>query len=252
MNRTWGRLLVLITGALFAGVVAPACASNDQSVFIRQVAAPPASRQNGSCLYTVDPTLPFLSEGTLDVGVRDDYYARLIYGNQLSARADRTANRTESNRVTLNGAVVRVTTTDGTLIREFTSVSTGFADPAVGDTPSYGVLAVTIIDRATRDLLANGLNKRADTKLVIANVKGFGQTLGGVDVESNEFSFPIRVCKGCLVSFEKSNDVNLQPAPNCLLALAEGTPLPCLAGQDEVTPCQVCRGRDVCDDPTKL
>jgi hypothetical protein len=243
MNRTWGRLLVLITGALFASAVAPACANNDQSVFIRHVMAPPTNRQNGVCLYTPDPALPFISEGELDVGVRNDYRADLIYGNQLSARGDRTTNRAESNRITLSGAVVRVTTADGTLIREFTSVTTSFADPAVGDAPSYGVLGLSIVDKPTRDLLAVGLNTRSDSKLVIANIKAFGQTLGGVDVESNEFSFPIRVCKGCLVTFPID-------ATDCSLPLPEGAVVPCNPGQDELTPCQTCPpSRDVCKNP---
>lgn len=254
MNRNWGRALVLMAGALCASAVAPACASNDQSVFIRQVMAPPQNRTGGACTYTADPQQAALFEGSLDVGVRDNYIAVLLFGNQLSSRGDRTANRAESNRVLLNGAIVKVIdpVTNST-INEFTSTGTGVADPLTGDQPNYGLLSVIAIDAETkRRILAQfpaELAKRDGTKLLIANVKAFGQTLGGVDVETNEYQLPIRVCNGCSITFAGANDVNQQPNPNCKAALSEQAVLPCRLGQDETTPCQLCAGRPLCDDP---
>ncbi len=249
MKRNWGRAAVLVAGALVASALAPACASNDQTIFIRAALAPSTNRQNGACLYTSDPQQPVLFQGTLDVGIRDNYFAVLLVGNQLTARADRNNNRAESNRVSLNGAVVRVTNPDGSVINEFTSLATGFADPQSSDQPSYGSIGIVVIDSKTRDQLLAQLNNRLDTKLVLANIRAFGQTLGGVDVESNEYQLPIRVCKGCLVSFANANDVNQQPSPNCKKALEDKNSTPCFAGQDEPTPCQLCTGRPVCDDP---
>lgn len=249
MKRNWGRAAVLVAGALFAGALAPACASNDQSIFIRSALAPSQNRQNGSCLYTNDPQQASLFEGRFDLGIRDNYFAVLLVGNQMTGRADRNQNRAESNRVTMNGAVVRVTNPDGSVINEFTSLATGFADPQASDQPSFGTLGIVVIDAKTRDTLAGQFQNRQQTKLVLANVKVFGQTLGGVDVESGEYQMPIRVCKGCLVNFTDANDPNQTPNPNCKKALADKNNVPCFAGQDEVTACQLCAGRDVCDNP---
>ena len=256
MNRNWGRALIWMAGALGASAVAPACASNDQSVFIRNVLATPQNRTGGACLSTPDPQQPGLFEGLLDIGVRDNYSAVLLVGNQLSSRGDRTANRTESNRVIMNGAVVKVIdpVTNST-INEFTSTATGFADPLTGDQPNYGLLRIIAIDAETkRRILAQfpaEFANRGGTKLLVSNVKAFGQSLGGVDVETNEYQMPIRVCNGCTVSFAGANDVNQQPAPNCKAALSDQAVLPCNPGQDEVTPCQLCAGRPVCDEPLR-
>ena len=54
------------------------------------------------------------NQATLDIGVADNYYAVLLVGNQLIPRSDPQNNRAESNRVHINGAIVRVTETDGT------------------------------------------------------------------------------------------------------------------------------------------
>ncbi len=251
MKRNWCRALVMMATAAGAMALAPACASNDQTIFIRSAQAPPTNRQGGRCLYTPDPQQPALFEGTLDVGVRDNYFASLLVGNQMTGRGDRLNNRAESNRVTLNGAVIRVTNPDGSVINEFTSLGNGFADPQISDTPSFGLIGLVVIDARTRDTLAAQLTNRAQTKLVLANIKAFGQTLGGVEVESNEFQLPIRVCNGCLVSFANGNDPNQQPAPNCKKALEDSAEGPCIAGQDELTPCQLCAGRPVCDDPLR-
>lgn len=251
MNRIWGRARMLMAAGLFAGALAPACAENDQSIFIRGALAPSANRQNGVCTYTADPAQPQLFEGSLDVGVRDNYFAVLLVGNQLSARGSQQAVRAESNRVHINGAVVRVTNPDGSVINEFTSLSTGFADAQGNDQPAYGAIGVVAIDAKTKDALAGQLTARTQTKLVLANISVFGKTLGGVDVESGEYQLPIRVCNGCLVTFTDSNDAAAAVQPNCLKPLGTaGTNLPCSAGQDEAVPCQLCQGRPVCDPAT--
>lgn len=251
MKRIWGRALFLLTGALVSSALAPACANNDQTIYIRNVQAPPANRQNGTCLYLPDPVAPFISEGLLDVGVRDNYVAHMIVGNQLAARGDRNQNRAESNRVQLNGAVVQVTNPDDSLVNEFTSVASGFADPQVGDGSSFAILASVLIDAKTSAILAADLPNRTKTKLVIAKVKAFGTSLGGVDVESGEFKFPIRVCNGCSVSFNGADDGLTPGVPNCKKALADNAVRPCFLGQDEPTPCQLCAGRPICDDPLR-
>ncbi|AKU96769.1 hypothetical protein AKJ09_03433 [Labilithrix luteola] len=252
MKRIWGHLVSLLGLALVGSAAFPACATNDQSIFIRGALAPSTNRQNNVCIYTDDPSQAELFEGSVDLGIRDDYFGILLIGNQMTPRADNLNNRAESNRIHIDGAVVQVTNPDGSLIREFTSTATGFADPSSNSAPDYGTIGVTLIDAPTKAALLPLLPNRTASKMVVAKVKAFGRTLGGLDLESGEFQFPISVCNGCLVDFSTGTDP-AQPLPNCRKALdaaAGGTALPCFVGQDERTPCQLCQGRPVCDPAT--
>lgn len=252
MNRIWGRVVSVGALAMAAGAVSPACTENDQSIFIRNVLAPSTNRTNGICVYTEDPQQTQLFEGLVDVGVRDNYFAVVLVGNQMRERGDPDNTRAESMRAHLNGAIVRVSEPNGADIAEFTSLATGFADPGSNNNPDYGLMGVTAIDAPTAAKLAGQLGNRGATKLVIINMKAFGKTLGGEDLESGEFQFPLRVCNGCLVSFASGNDPAQQPQPNCKAALSAASgggnsQLPCFVGQDESVPCQLCQGRPACD-----
>jgi len=255
MKRIWSHVVSLVVVGMAASAAVPACAANDQTIFIRAALAPSINRQQSGCIYTSDPTQSQLFEARADLGVTDSYFAVLLVGNQLIPRADSLSNRAESNRVHINGAIVRVTEADGALIREFTSLATGFADPSSASTPSYASIGIVALDAPTRDILLPSLPNRVVSKTILINIKAFGTSLGGKDVESGEFQLPMQVCNGCLVSFAGANDDTAMVQPNCGKALAMApTPAtsPCFLGQDETVPCQLCqKGRAACD-PTKL
>lgn len=248
MKRVLGQ--TFIVGALGAIVMAitPACAENNESLFIRAALAPATNRQGGTCTYSNDPTQPALFSGKVDVGVRDSYSSILLVGNQMIPRGDANNTRAESSRVHVNGVVVRVTDPNGGLIGEFTSLATGFIDPQLNNQPSFGTIAATTIDAPTMARIAEGMSV-GQSKLVAANVKAFGRSVGGVELETGEFQIPIEVCVGCLVSFSGADDPatpNLdcsQPLPETGGATDE---FPCVPGQEEVTPCQLCLERSVC------
>ena len=263
MKRVLGRFLTVGVVVLGSPVLVPAaCAQNDQSIFIRQVMAPPQNRINGECIYQADPTQIQRSGGVLDVDVSTTYTAELLVGSQLEARGDQLNTRAEPNRTHINGAVVNVTSADGTTLGSFTTEGAGFVDPQTANTTSYGLVAVRLIDGATASKIAAELHAKADSlppdppdnkhpsKLVLANVKVFGKTLGGVDLETGEFQFPIDVCLGCLISFSQGDDP-ASPGVDCNLPLttagsqAAGTlPTPCVLGQDEFIDCRLCRAPD--------
>ena len=251
MKRILGRVVVVCASALVIGAVTPACVENDQSIFVRSVLGPSTNRQNGSCTYTDDPQQATLFEGTFDVGVRDNYFAVVLVGSQMLQRGDPASARAEPNRVHLNGAVVRVTEPNGNQIAEFTSLATGFADIQQNNNPDFGTMGIVGIDAPTAATLRGLLPNRTTTRQILLNIKAFGKTLGGVDLESGEFQQPVKVCNGCLVSFSGANDPAQTPNPNCLAAVgtggATGGQLPCFPGQDEPVPCQLCQGRPACD-----
>lgn len=254
MKRILGHVVTLLVVGLAVSSALPACATNDQTIFVRNALAPAITRTNGICSYTNDPSQPALFEATVDIGVADSYFAILLVGNQLTARGDPANNRAESSRVHINGAIVRVTEPDGRLIREFTSLATGFADPGNNAAAEFGVVGLTGLDAPTKDLLLPSLPNRQLTRTVVMNFKAFGVSLGGQDVESGEFQLPARVCNGCLVDFSTGNDDLAAVQPNCLkrsTTAAANTMAPCIEGQDEVVKCESCVGtRKACDPLT--
>lgn len=250
--RLFGQTLTAAMAMGLALMVAPACVDNDQSIYIRQVMAPPLTRTNGVCSYTPDPTQPFLAGGTFDVALAGGYGITALVGNEMVQRADSNAPRAETNKAHINGAIVRVTDANGGTISEFTSPGSGFVDAANGNVASYGLFGFTGIDAPTAAALRSTLPNISDARLIIVNIKVFGETLGGVDLESAEFQFPVSVCNGCLISFAGADDPLTKDVLDCNLntsaagsSSAGSTQIqaPCILGQDEIVPCTLCKGK---------
>jgi hypothetical protein len=146
--------------------------------------------------------------------------------------------------VVLKGAEVRLETLTGeSLHKPFSSTATGFVDPASGTDPSIAVMYATLIPASVLETLEEGT--------LIANVRVFGETLGGQDVESSELAFPVEVCNGCLVAYPASaRDLTADGADYICkvatdaasMATTQDTELPCNVGVDLQAPCTVCSG----------
>jgi hypothetical protein len=255
MKRILGHVASIVAVGLAVSAALPACATNDETLFIRSALAPSSQRVNGGCVYTNDPQQASLFEGAFDVGLSDNYFAVLLVGSQLIGRGDPTNNRAESNRAHITGAVVRVTEPDGTLINEFTSYAAGFADPQNNNTPGFATIGVTAIDAPTSAKLKPKLTSRTMTKQILLQIKAFGKSLGGKDLESGEFQLPVQVCNGCLVDFTQGYEPTSKTQPrNCdkVLGATTGgaTTGPCIIGQDLPVNCQICKGVPACDPNT--
>jgi hypothetical protein len=83
----------------------------------------------------------------------------------------------------------------------------------------------------------------------------YGTTLGGKEIESGDFDFPIVVCEGCLVSYPASAlDPNSPPGQYLCGSTAETTEEEriCFFGQDQRFSCTMCAGFDpICRDPAQ-
>jgi hypothetical protein len=95
-------------------------------------------------------------------------------------------------------------------------------------------------------ILTNGGRVR-----LVTYARFFGNTLGGRYVESDEFEFPVDVCKGCLIAFTPQDINPAYPVPNCLGNGALGTStaqqsLPCKPGQDLPIDCIQCQAIPDC------
>jgi len=238
---------LLTAGSLLLGslLLTPSCADNNSSLFIVGV----IDISQSACIAKPDNTGPFQSNGILDTAFASGYTAALLVGNQLTQQGSREQLRTETSRVTLRGAEVQLTTLDGKAVAgspgTFSTVGTGFVDPAAGDTPSYATMFVNLIPPGLTGLPAQ----------VLAKIRVFGDTLGGTSITSSELDFPISVCDGCLVNYDTPDTTQAAGAPfMCATTTATSTQTtvaaPCVQGQDQSFSCTLCSASSIiCRDP---
>jgi hypothetical protein len=242
-----------------AGLLGMACAKNESSIYVHDV----KQLQPGTCTSTPDELAPSWSQGVLDVALAKEYYALLLVGNQLVQRgADPTQLRTETSKVELystdvqvldeNGNVYSYADATGTHTSEFSSPGSGFIDPSLGGISLFGLIGATLIDYGTaQDLVAYTSQPTRPERALVASLIVHGRTLGGNELTTAAFTFPIRVCYGCLVTFPpEAVDPSKKPAVNCQNTQATTAGVTaCLIGQDVAVPCTACRQTNpsVCD-----
>lgn len=247
MNRSLRRvaagLMLLGTSSIFA----PACAENESSLFVRGVMAPEAT----SCLFPAPSGDAIqLFAGSLDLAVASVYTAGLIVGNQLVRRGDEDKIRTETSRIELYAADVTILGSNQEVLQRsdggeaaFETPITGFIDPGSGTEPNYGVAGVLLIDSGTAEQLRGELGAGGFRDLLVTIVVR-GRTLGGTELESGEFQFPITVCVNCLaIRPSVLDDPGNAPVVDC--DLATEAECPCLLGQDGRFDC-CCAGVAAC------
>ena len=182
--------------------------------------------------------------GAIDLAFTRQYTAGLLIGNQLVERGSTDLLRAESSRFRAEGAEVEIETTGGDLLQSFTVPVSGFADPGSGSSPGWGIVSAVLIDSETANGLASSFSEGVASDMVgrvVAVVRVYGRTLGGQEVETGDFRFPIDICYGCLVSFPpEATDANL-PTPNCENVSESGVDTPCYMGQDEFIDCRLCK-----------
>lgn len=208
---------VLFLGAS-AALIAPACADNESSLFIRAcMSVPPAT-----CGVKADPTAPVLSSGILDAAIASEYRCAALVGNQLVRRGDPDRLKTETSRIQIYGADVAVLDTSGAVLgrsgggsAEFFTPASGFADPGAGTSPGYGLADVVLIDAALAADLASQITATKVVQQVVVSVVLRGRTLGGNEIKSAEFQFPVQVCKNCLCDTRTCADPMAEQFKNC-------------------------------------
>jgi hypothetical protein len=213
--------------------VGSACTDEETGFFIQgnvRIEAP-------ECVARAEGTTTLLGSGTLDVGLRRDYDASLLVGNQLTPRGDKENLRTETMITTITGGEVQLYDDVGGLLIEFTVPASGTIAPDSAEDPGFGIINVTLIPAQVGNDLNQELS-RGDVQTVVAQVRVFGETLGGLEVESADITYVIRVCEGCLV-FYPSDAVN--PNGECLAQGDQGGgDAPCRFGQDDTVDCRLC------------
>jgi len=240
MNRFWGHTLSAAVLAATAGSTAPGCAHNDASMFVHGVLFPPTPSA-GVCTYTFAPTSPQLSSGTVDFILTDGYAPEFLVGSTLIPQGNSATPDSETARIEIQGAIVQVVdpAENNATIEYNTVLTSGFIDPASGSTPSYGGVQLSIMNAVAVAHFAPPVVAPpfppAPAKIAIVYVTFFGQTLGGQNLQSNQFQFPVNVCSGCLVTFPAG-----AAAGYCKAASTTATAIPCEVGQDQSSDCTLC------------
>jgi len=239
----------MAAGACLAGLgvaSATACVHDDSTLFIRNALAPPNVMLGMGCTYTSDPTQLFIPHGILDVDFHSAYGAVFLVGNQMVDQGDPSKPATETSRITLKGAIVRITDTSGNKIKEFSEATSCTVDPLSGTNPSFIPVGVELIDSATTQGLLGQIGGGSVVELD-TYTRVFGNTLGWQYVESGEFEFPVSICKGCLILFSATSTNPNFPTPNCLgngSGAATNPTVPCNL-QDGYIDCSVCAGSPI-------
>jgi hypothetical protein len=238
------RALHTLIPTLAAAAFAAGCVDDDSSLYVEAVLAltPP------NCELQADPSAPQLLRGTLDVAFLRSYQGAVLVGNQLTPRGIKNQLRTETQGVELRGAEVRLTNAAGAVLEEFSVPAGGFVHSNSSESPGYGMALVTMIPTGRGQAFLSELNNdRNSVRTVVAAIRVFGTTLGGTELTSGEFTFPIDVCFGCLVDYPLEAVEDTGNGRICA-GTAEGvSATQCIRGQDAVIDCRSCAATsDVC------
>ncbi|MGD0677988.1 MAG: hypothetical protein ABSC94_21450 [Polyangiaceae bacterium] len=250
MNRVSKHVLAGLAIGGGCGIAVSACAHDDSTLFIYDVEAPQYVSAGTTCSFQSDPTQPYIESGTLDLDFLTEYNPTYLVGNQLVAQSNPSALATETSFITLQKAVVRITDVEGKLLNTFTSSAAATIAPASGTTPSYAAISATTIDSQTA--VTYGPKGAGSFVRFLTYVKFVGVTLGGQTIESDEFVFPVDLCRGCLIDFAQADIDPLYLAPNCASnpgVMATTTEVPCVRGQDLPVDCSQCQDVAACSPP---
>ncbi|MFP6686236.1 MAG: hypothetical protein VB934_16075 [Polyangiaceae bacterium] len=215
----WLRSLVLIG---FASSLV-GCTENGVSLFIQGV---PRPDPEGACVVDPDPGGTFYLDGKLDKLFRPagDYTRSVLIGNQMQPRGDADTLRPETSQVQFYEAEVTVFDVEGNQLLSYTHPTSGFVYQATGIDPSYGTAQVTMIPPEVSSVFdtSGGQGHR-----VVSRVRVFGTTIGGTEVSTGNWDWPIFLC-------ETSIDPNFDCIGGYNPEDAEAEcPLMCKPGQDE-------------------
>lgn len=236
-------LNALIPSLAFTPFVA-GCVDDDSSLYVEAVLAltPP------NCEAQADSSAPQLLRGTLDVAFLRSYQGAVLVANQLTPRGIKSQLRTETAGVELEGAEVRLTNAEGELEEEFSVPSGGFVHSNSSAGPGYGLALVTMIPPTVGQRYFNQLSgQRGASVTLVAGVRVYGTTLGGTELTSGEFNFPIDVCYGCLVDYPLDAVEDTGNGRVCAGSTDGVNSAQCVRGQDSIIDCRSCAATlDVC------
>jgi hypothetical protein len=187
---------ITLAAALFTGA---GCAGNgDEALLILQNQFP-----DDGCVISAQEGSLVQDDGTLDVLGGTGYLFTPLVKNTTLGETGTEAQR----RVFIKGARIDIRFANVELFSDaelqmYDDIGlTRFEVPLAGSvSPDGGTIALSfeIIQAALTRVLTDKISGDAEL-LVLADVKVLGE-LGGGDIESQTFTFAVRVCAGCLIN----------------------------------------------------
>ncbi|MCS6799232.1 MAG: hypothetical protein NZ898_12015 [Myxococcota bacterium] len=163
------------------------CVDHDgPTLIIRGNAAP-----DDECEFKPDK---LVVRGIFDVGATNSYALHPVYVNQMRSRQADAPPRADPNGIRIEGAEVELRDTAGAplalgagLPNPYTVMSGTFVPSISANSDGVAVGELEVIPAPYAGALPVG-------GTVVIAVRVFGETLGGVDIESAEYLWPIDVC----------------------------------------------------------
>jgi hypothetical protein len=233
--RRSGAIALLATAT---AILPSACARNDSSIFIRSCLA---TTDRTACMFQVQITSSEIFSGTIDAAYAGEYHCIAVVENQMVPRGDPNRLKTETSGVELYEAEVQVLdpAQGNAAIKQFSVPITGFIDPGMSGQPGVGGTDITMVDAATVQSEAAIVAATGKVQTVVASVIAKGRTLGGSEVHTQEFLFPIDIYYGS-TCFQP-------PGMACCGGMGSSTSADCRLAIDEATSCQsVCSYLGAC------
>jgi hypothetical protein len=196
----------------------------------------------------------FIGRGVLDLFVTDRYvFAPQVDSELVASESIRYTGLAaggagglqganwEANDITLSRATVQYEAPASLgvpLLRSYDIPLSGSVEPGGSLFMTFDLVNTGL----ARTLAASPLLRQPGSSFTLnVRLQFFGQTNAGQEVDSNEFSYPIVVCNGCLLSYTPSSVDTAFPLPNCRNLEdfdAESAEIPCFPGQDERVDCR--------------
>ena len=230
------------------------CGENTQSLYIVGNLVP-----DSTCEVRPSDVGPFRGSGALDLVVGGSYRVFPMVRNDMPSSLamhefEPMDGRLEAHNVFLKRATVSYSYDPNIILPSVESKTvpiTGF----VSNSGSLTAFEVEIIDEDMARRLAQKLQDRDSENPspgggMIVDIQVVGETADGTELTTNVLSFPLRVCKGCLLSFPPEADVqgDFSPEFDCNDLSASVGSEPCRLGQDEPVDCRLCkRGKPVAE-----
>lgn len=191
------RTLVFHTLVLALAAASASCVDNDAASFFIECNVTP----DDSCIYS--PGNECLSRGLYNPSLGGGYSIYPRYTNQLRSRGSNAPLRADPNGIHIRGAEVEIQAADGSTLgvglpNPFSIPTSTFVPSAGGADPSNAGQAVGDLQVIPPNYGAALAGSGASTVLV--KVRVFGETNGDVDVETDDYLWPIDLCEGtCLL-----------------------------------------------------
>jgi hypothetical protein len=246
----------LLLAGCGSSIAASGCANDDSSLFI----AGCLEVARDTCTATATATATYVGVASLAGGLGKPYICAAQVENQLVPTGNPMTLETETGRVNLQTADIKVLDSTGNVYQRttfspgaaaFTVPIQGFIDVGDGTNPGLGVSFVEFIDSQTAlDLSALAFKKGAQT--VQVQVLLHGQSLGGENIHSQlYFLYPITIEAGseCVQPpGEPCSGGTDKPAADCEIGQDESGVDCRLLGASAATAC----GTLVCSNPLLL